>query len=56
MSYRRESDWENADRLKGQAAEIGIELRAYKSENGVNGGQASLKSNDIDVRKVDALK
>ncbi|MGJ8595618.1 cysteine--tRNA ligase [Sulfitobacter sp.] len=56
MTYRRNSDWNNADRLKSEALTLGIELRAYKSANGINGGQASLHHNDIDPAKLEALK
>ncbi|MCF7748141.1 cysteine--tRNA ligase [Sulfitobacter sp. M39] len=55
MSYRRNSDWANADRLKVEALAIGIEFRAYKSGNGINGGQASLSQNEIDICAVRAI-
>ena len=56
LSYRRVKDWENADRLKSEAALVGIELRASRSKSGVNGGTANLSSNRISPSKLEALK
>ena len=45
LRYRREKNWELADALKSAALNVGIELRATRSANGVNGGIASLNGN-----------
>ncbi|WP_296761898.1 cysteine--tRNA ligase [Sediminimonas sp.] len=56
LAYRRESNWADADRLKLEAAALGIELRASRSKNGINNGTASLASTYIDPAKLEALK
>jgi cysteinyl-tRNA synthetase len=42
LKERREKNWEKADALRASARSIGIELRATRSPNGVNGGLADL--------------
>ena len=54
MRLRRESNFAAADELRDRAAAAGAELRAYRSENGVNGGQTSLKSR-ADARRLREL-
>ncbi|MBZ0129084.1 MAG: cysteine--tRNA ligase [Rhodobacteraceae bacterium] len=56
LSLRRNKAWEDADRLKEKAAEMGIELRASKSSNGINNGTASLDNDGICPAKLEALK
>ncbi len=55
LLLRWEKNWDAADSLKSKAYSIGIELQAYRSENGVSGGTAVLGS-DFDPSKLDALK
>ncbi|QFT80581.1 Cysteine--tRNA ligase [Roseovarius sp. THAF27] len=55
LTLRREKSWDDADSLRSKAASIGIELRAHKSENGVNGATAELRYN-FDPAKLEALK
>ena len=54
MKLRRESDYAAADHLKSKALEIGVELRAVRSINGINGGQASLQ-HAVDVERLRSL-
>lgn len=54
MKLRRESDYAAADHLKSKALEIGVELRAVRSSNGINGGQASLQ-HAVDVERLRSL-
>ncbi|WP_439525431.1 cysteine--tRNA ligase [Roseovarius mucosus] len=56
LAYRRESNWADADRLKSEAAALGVELRASRSSSGINNGIASLSSTYIDPAKLEALK
>ncbi|MTD99555.1 cysteine--tRNA ligase [Paracoccus sp. YIM 132242] len=51
MKLRSESNYSAADDLRRKALELGIELRSFRSENGVNGGQVSLKGSP----SVDAI-
>ena len=56
LFYRREREFENADRLRNAASDAGVELRATRSATGVNGGTASLcrkvtKSDIIEILK-----
>ena len=54
LALRREQKWDQADALRQEALEAGIELRATRSENGVNGAYASLRG-DIDKLKLAKL-
>ncbi|MGP6085668.1 cysteine--tRNA ligase [Antarctobacter jejuensis] len=56
LAYRRGKDWKNADRLKTEALSIGVELRASRSPNGVNGGLAHLSDTSMPIHLVEALK
>jgi len=56
LAYRRNKDWDNADRLKNEAAGMGVELRAVRSDNGINGGIASLEKSDIGLSRLGSLK
>ena len=56
LAYRREKNWENADRLRQEAQQLGIQLRSFRSPNGINAGNATLQDTSIDVNKVKALK
>ncbi len=56
LSHRRLQNWKDADALKEEAARAGVGLRATKSENGINGGVASLSSWKIDPTQLEALK
>ncbi|NNE79662.1 MAG: cysteine--tRNA ligase [Silicimonas sp.] len=56
LEHRRNLDWDNADALKDRAFRLGVELRASRSEDGVNNGTAALARNDIDPDKLEALK
>ncbi|MFZ1470786.1 MAG: cysteine--tRNA ligase, partial [Paracoccaceae bacterium] len=55
LALRRSHDFAAADALRSAAAVAGVELRATRSKNGVNGGIASLGS-DFDPAKLEALK
>lgn len=55
LDFRREKDWDKADSLRGDAAAAGVELRAFRSVNGVNGGQASLSDVEMDLVVLKAL-
>jgi cysteinyl-tRNA synthetase len=52
LSARREKDWEKADYIKTEVALLGVELRATRSENGINGGIAKLISNKVHQAKL----
>jgi cysteinyl-tRNA synthetase len=54
LGHRRSGDFAKADALKGAALNNGVELRAVRSSNGINGGQAILKGS-IDPAKLEAL-
>ncbi len=54
LKFRRERSWEAADALRDAALAIGVELRATRSANGVNGGTASLLS-DVNVADLEGL-
>jgi len=56
LAFRRNNSWDEADQLKQRAAVLGVQLRASRSANGINNGTASLGSNDIDSKKLEALK
>ncbi|PQO23289.1 cysteine--tRNA ligase [Rhodobacteraceae bacterium WD3A24] len=56
MAHRRARDWAQADRLRSEAGELGIELRATKSANGVSQGMAQLESTHIDPEKIGSLR
>ncbi|MCL4139241.1 UNVERIFIED_CONTAM: hypothetical protein GTU68_033825 [Idotea baltica] len=56
LNLRRQKDWSKADQLKSDALEVGVELRASRSENGVNNGTASLKQSDIDPIKLERMQ
>jgi len=54
LQYRREKNWEGADRLRDAANQLGIQLNATRSPNGVNGGHAQLTRN-IDASEFEGL-
>lgn len=54
MQLRSTSDYGAADHLKERAFKIGIELRSFRSENGINGGQASWDRTPS-VEEINAL-
>ncbi|MCZ7675975.1 MAG: cysteine--tRNA ligase [Roseovarius sp.] len=56
LAYRRDKDWSNADRLKHEAASLGVELRASRSPSGVNSGTAVLDRSNLNPAKLEALK
>jgi len=56
LRYRRNEDWDNADRLKLEANKLGVELVASRSTNGVNNGSAELQASNVDPAKLEALK
>jgi len=55
LTFRWEKNWDAADALKSDAKSIGIELQAYRSENGTSGGTAVLGA-DFDPSQLEALK
>lgn len=56
MRHRREKNWSAADAMKNGAQAIGIELRAVRSSNGINGGIANLASGRPRTELVETLK
>ncbi len=54
LRFRRDKNWELADQLKSAAKEAGVDLRATRSTNGVNGGIASLQGSPT-VSDLEAL-
>jgi cysteinyl-tRNA synthetase len=56
LSHRRHQDWEAADLLKSAAMELGVELRATKSKNGINSGIANLLVSELDAAEIEALQ
>jgi cysteinyl-tRNA synthetase len=54
LAHRRNKDFAAADALKIAAAEHGIELRATRSANGVNGGLAHILR-DVNPAELEAL-
>jgi cysteinyl-tRNA synthetase len=55
LAFRREKKWSEADDLRDKALNLGIELRAHKSMNGINGGVAHLNSSAVDISKLEGL-
>jgi len=55
LGLRRERDFAGADALRLAALNAGLELRATRSENGINGGTAMLLGK-LDPAKLEALK
>jgi cysteinyl-tRNA synthetase len=55
LALRRERNFAAADELRLAAVNAGVELRATRSENGINGGTAMLLSN-LDPAKLEALQ
>ncbi|MDN5786090.1 cysteine--tRNA ligase [Pseudorhodobacter sp.] len=55
LRYRREKSFAEADALKESAHNVGVELKATRSSNGINGGIATLLS-PIDPTKLEALR
>ncbi|MCP9483077.1 cysteine--tRNA ligase [Shimia sp. CNT1-13L.2] len=54
LKHRREKAWAEADALRDAALQAGVELRATRSPNGVNGGTASLLS-EVSIAKLESL-
>ncbi|QCO54789.1 cysteine--tRNA ligase [Pseudorhodobacter turbinis] len=42
LAFRREQKWLEADNLKEKATHVGLELRATRSSNGINGGLVKI--------------
>ncbi len=56
LGFRRNKDFDAADRLRSAASEAGVELRATRSPNGISQGLAQLNRADITVSELDAIK
>lgn len=55
LRHRREHNFASADALRDTALRQGVELRAVRSANGINGGQAILRG-AIDPARLEAMK
>jgi cysteinyl-tRNA synthetase len=55
LALRRDRNFQKADELRNASIALGVELRATRSSNGINAGQAIL-SGEIDPSKLESLK
>jgi cysteinyl-tRNA synthetase len=55
LNLRREQNWSAADNLRDNAKAAGIELRAYRSPNGINGGRAHITLRDLSKHFLKSL-
>jgi cysteinyl-tRNA synthetase len=54
LTLRRDTKWDEADEFKKKAESVGLELRATRSQNGINGGIAKINRH-FDANEVEAL-